>query len=69
MNAKFPHAIELVKEVELQLSDVSLPIRTALTAKDYPMLLILLRQAKDEAHMLQLMIGSVIYSIEKMEKN
>lgn len=61
----FQEAIEVAKEVEEMLSDVSLPLRTALTCDNYTNLIGLLKQAETEAEML---VSQIRWAIKKIKK-
>ncbi len=63
----FKEAIDVAAEVEEMLSDVSLPLRTALTCRDYASLIGMLKQAETEAEMLTSQIRWAIRKIKNLE--
>ena len=62
----FEEAVDYAAGVEDMLSDVSLPLRTALTCKDYASLIGCLKQAETEAEMLTSQIRWAIRKINNL---
>ena len=65
----FEEALEIAADVEVMLGDVSMPLRTSVTCKDYASLVGCLKQAETEAEMLVSQIRWAIKTIKNLESD